>query len=370
MTDKEKQFNRTFPNGLFNVNKSNLSLDEKRIISSTVKNKEWLEVTNFIERIDPRFKDVYIDVIDSPEHNAKANWNGFRTIGITYGMILNLFKASALLLNSKELFPKIDLDKELYTFDELLPLFNMSLAEIKMFEESPKEFQLFFDLSKETPNIKKRIKPLSPERYEIAAAITHIALFFIIGHELCHVINHGKKYLELTKKNQISEYVDTKFFDSKIILDLRSLELDADRFGAINSFWGTVVLWQAKGNPLKKYFSGPSYVWMISILGVFFSFELSKKKLYPEKYSYHPVPKIRQNYSMNYIYDLLKDEYSSEIFGENYFVDFASVIIDKSDSLELLFNISDSEKEMMKKEFDIITSNLKQLQKQIYYDKN
>ncbi|MCB0475779.1 MAG: hypothetical protein KDC69_08880 [Flavobacteriaceae bacterium] len=342
--DQDKQaFSEVFPDGILNIESADLREDEKEFLRILLKNLRWNISEGFLGDIIPGSKEVYVDYINSNSHNAQANVFGFKAIGINYGLVLNLYKISAILLNCKELFEDLDFDSELYSIEDLKPLFENSFEEI--------------------PDLRMRTKPVSEQRTMMASIVARIAFYFVIGHELSHVNNHRRIIPELIHSGFISEFYSDEVFDSETIFNLRTLELDADRNGALVSFWLAIQFYQAEDSLLYDLYPGPSYVWMVSILSVLFSFEKGSEFYYPNKTSYHPVAYIRQSFCLQFIRGILDNPDFVDFFGANYKPDFNLALVNDYEGIELFFGELGSKRNpTMELEFKNLIENLRILQ--------
>jgi hypothetical protein len=343
MSDHRAQFSQVFPDGIFDIEASALREDEKAFLKLLLENLRYNISEGFLGDAIPGSKEVYIDYINSKSHNAQANVFGFKAIGINYGLALNLLNISAILLNSKELFEDLDFDEELYSLDQLKPFFENSFEEI--------------------PDLRMRSKPVSEQRTMMASIVARIAFYFVVGHELSHINTHSRIIPKLINRETISEFFSDEVFSSETIMNLRTLELDADRNGALVSFWLAILFYQAEDSLLYDLYPGPSYVWMVSVLTALYSFEKAGKFHYPNKTSYHPIAYIRQSFCIQFIRGILDNPDFIEFFGANYKPDFNLSLVHDFNNIEHFFGELGAKKNPhMEMEFRALIENLRSLQ--------
>ncbi len=233
----------------------------------------------FIGDVLPGAKEVYIDYVDSKEPNAWAHGGDFNCIGINYGFVLSIFDYYNTLMCCKDVFLEIGKpENEVYTFEELKDtLKNIS-----------NQFQFSYE-------------PQSVERVEMATLMARVAVYFVLGHELTHVLKHGLFFQKKYQQEVIYEYYDPKIFSSKDYIDLKALELDADRNGSLLSFWLLDFYFKDASTQLEERFEGPSYLWLTSIVTLLYLLENATNFYYPNKVSSHPVARIRQIFCIQFI---------------------------------------------------------------------
>ena len=340
------QFTQTFSEfgGRFDIDNSDLPPGEKEILHQLLDNLRVNMTNGFLRDIMPNAKGVYVDYIDSKEHNATANGLDFQAIGINYGLVLNLFKIAGMLLASEELFEDLeDQDNELYSIEELRPLFSESFEKI--------------------PGITLRSRPISEERTVIATIVARIAFYFIVGHELTHVLQHPRILATITNQDRITEFYSGQLFDDQQKLDLKTLELDADRNGALVSFWIAVLFYEMEDSPIEPYYPGPAYVWMVAVLTLLYSFEKAGKLYYPQKSSSHPNAYIRQSFCIQFIRTVLDDPDFAGYFQNNYKPDFNLTLSMNFEDIQFFFGQLGLERNpLMEQEYASLINNLRSIQ--------
>lgn len=298
--NKQKEFGKIFSDygGRFDVSQSDLAESEKQLLSLILDQINWNINDGFVKHLVPNAESIYFDYINSSDHNAIANPIGFKAIGINYGLVLHLIRVAGLLLSTKELFEDLESD-ELFSIKEIFPLFKNTFVSEKQ--------------------IPARNNVLNKERTDTAICVTLIALHFIIGHEITHVLNHSSLFKKITNQNFIKEFFGKDEVDIKQKKILKALEIEADLHGAVMSFWNSVVLYQDSNYPLYDNYLSPSYVWIIAILSTLYAYE--KQSILNN--GYHPNVYLRQMYCISHVKEVIKDpEFINHVTKDDYSADF------------------------------------------------
>lgn len=226
-------------------------------------------------------KKISFDIIDDYSFNAFATGVGHNYfIGINKGAIATLSLVFNRLLADKAIFPFIgDINNE----KENLPLLENIYIN---YEATIDSLPLFYP-------------PQDPVRNIIAEHMTRLALDFLLGHEMTHIIKGHISYLSQEFKVNVNDELSLHRIEKKRQRTIsKTMEMDADSFATtmllsseINRCTGKLPL---RGKEWEDLYSRPGFILLIFSIVISTLFRIfGDKRLNESTFELEPYPKPR-----------------------------------------------------------------------------